>query len=818
MTPAAGCGSGVNRAFVAAVFVLGVAALGDALCSLHRAPVSYLWIILAVLTIGSDALAAKYEKYLTIPGLVAHVSPSEIFLFLLILLFGGAPAVATVALGGLAFRLARERQRDRSSPWHADKEKALAHAAFNLAEPALSVWVASRCYVWSGGPVPLGASGASVADVAFPALAMAVAYFVMNGGLNAVAEATSTKQPPLVLWRKYLRDVSVNYFSNASIAVVLAVNLTTAGASAGLRVLVVVAPLVLTPYSSLWLSRRRLEDQAAYVKKMEELQERLVETLGMTAEAQNPGRSLSHIRRVRKAAVRLARQMGISDPREQRAIAFAGLLHDFGKLKVPEHIQKKPGKLTPDEYEIMKTHTTLGADMVSRIGFDLPLAPLIRHHHENWDGAGYPDGLRGEAIPIGARILSVVDCYDALRERRPYRLGMTHDEAMAIVRERAGTMYDPAVVRAFEAIKDDVRHEPYDAEDAESADAPPSAPASAVPEADDVRPRPIELRLSDTATLVQLHRALTCLAPAAGVSETCEIVARHLLKLAPAGLVVFYRRDEAADQMIAVYASGFGEALARGVRIPIGQKPTGWVAARGQSLLNGDPSLDLEDRLDGLEPKFRSLLSLPLKLGGTTLGVVTLYSLRSRAFREEQRQAIELVSDAVAAAFDRAVRTERSRSRRRDAGAPCPSGAGTFCDLLAADEGDEPGRTRAVLFVKCAGDEALMLQAKMAVGRATRVADLIYSPSESALVVLMRDSDPSAGALVSARVASELPADIVPPSDPDSLLRVGFASSPHDGLRWKELVGAAERRAASPAPPDFAPAPASADADERGAQ
>jgi len=442
--------SGLHRAFVAAVFVLGLAALGDSLLSLHRSPVSCLWLGLAVLTIASD-----YAGAFKIPGLTAHVSFSEIFLFLMVLLIGGAPAVSTVATSGLVIAFRQEHRQQRKG--HNFKK-----AAFDLSEPALSMWVAAHVYLWSGGLATIRAGEATLAALAVPTLAMTATYFIMNGGLNAIAEAGVTGQSPLPLWRRYLRDLSVNYFGNASIAVVVAVTLSSGSVIDVVQALAVIAPLVIMPYYSLWLSTRRLEDQAAYVEKMETLQEKLVETLGMTAEAQNPGRSLSHIRRVRKAADRLAGQLGITNPQERRAIAFAGLLHDFGKLKVPEHIQKKPGKLTADEYEIMKTHTSLGAEMVLRIGFDLPLAPLIRHHHENWDGAGYPDGISGSAIPLGARILSVVDCYDALREKRPYRLAMTHEQAMAIVRERAGTMYDPEVVRAFEAIQDEVRYEQYD--------------------------------------------------------------------------------------------------------------------------------------------------------------------------------------------------------------------------------------------------------------------------------------------------------------------------------------------------------------------
>ena len=110
---------------------------------------------------------------------------------------------------------------------------------------------------------------------------------------------------------------------------------------------------------------------------------------------------------------------------------------------MPEHILNKPGKLTAAEFEAMKLHVDVGADILSSIEFPYPVVPIVRAHHENWDGTGYPRGLKGDDIPIGARILSVVDCYDALTSDRPYRPAMTQAQATAIVMERRGTMYDP---------------------------------------------------------------------------------------------------------------------------------------------------------------------------------------------------------------------------------------------------------------------------------------------------------------------------------------------------------------------------------------
>src|SRR3982751_2915497 len=156
-----------------------------------------------------------------------------------------------------------------------------------------------------------------------------------------------------------------------------------------------------------------------------------------------------HIRRVQSYATTLAREVGVKDDGLLKAIEAAALLHDMGKLAVPEYILNKPGRLTDAEFEKMKLHASVGADILSAIDFPYPVVPIVRHHHENWDGTGYPDGLKGTDIPIGARILSVVDCFDALTSDRPYRPRLSDEDAIQILLERRATMYDPLIVDTF---------------------------------------------------------------------------------------------------------------------------------------------------------------------------------------------------------------------------------------------------------------------------------------------------------------------------------------------------------------------------------
>ncbi|MBC7908856.1 MAG: HD domain-containing protein, partial [Pyrinomonadaceae bacterium] len=155
-----------------------------------------------------------------------------------------------------------------------------------------------------------------------------------------------------------------------------------------------------------------------------------------------------HVLRVQIYSAGVARLLGCSDS-EVDALRAGALLHDIGKIAVPDYILNKPGKLTAAEFEKMKMHTIAGAQILGRVEFPYPVVPVVRHHHERWDGKGYPDGLSAEDIPLTARILSVVDCFDAVREDRQYRKGMTREEAIEFIMNNSGSLYDPQVVGTF---------------------------------------------------------------------------------------------------------------------------------------------------------------------------------------------------------------------------------------------------------------------------------------------------------------------------------------------------------------------------------
>jgi putative nucleotidyltransferase with HDIG domain len=155
-----------------------------------------------------------------------------------------------------------------------------------------------------------------------------------------------------------------------------------------------------------------------------------------------------HALRVQRLGLAVAREAGLDDALIA-AVHAAAPLHDIGKLAIPDSLLHRPGPLSREEYEIVQQHAAIGAEILAGIEGGAPLAEIVRHHHENWDGSGYPDNLRGQAIPMGARVLAVVDCYDALTSERPYRQPLEHTRALSMIVDGRGSAYQPEIVDAF---------------------------------------------------------------------------------------------------------------------------------------------------------------------------------------------------------------------------------------------------------------------------------------------------------------------------------------------------------------------------------
>jgi diguanylate cyclase (GGDEF)-like protein/putative nucleotidyltransferase with HDIG domain len=611
----------------------------------------------------------------------------------------------------------------------------------------------------------------------------------------------------------------LNFFSGASVAALLLPYLQQDEQSL-LRVAGVLLPLLLISYLTLKTALGRVEDANRHLAELNTLYLSTIETLAMAIDAKDQI-THGHIRRVQQYAVGLARRLGITDDSQIRAIEAASLLHDMGKLAVPEYILNKPGRLTPAEFERMKLHATVGADILSAIKFPYPVVPIVRHHHENWDGTGYPAGLKGNEIPIGARILSVVDCFDALTSDRPYRPRLSDGDAIRILLERRGTMYDPYVVDTFIEVHADITP-PEVADISQSVSGLSIIGRGTHAKLDFVdsgsRLDDIAASTEEMLVLYDLARGLT---GHFGLGDAADVISKHLRRVVPASTCVYYVYDAVADELVAAHAAGENAAHFIGIRVPRGQRLTGWVAANKQTILNSDPMLDLGEVARALRPRLRSCLSTPLLSGDSLVGVLTVYSVHKDAFTEDHRRIIEVVGRQVSQTVKHAIDFERERATNlRDhlTGLPNLQHLERFvASEMAITAGPS---TLSIIFVDLNGlttpgrhfgrspDQALA-DVVEAIRRALRGADVLFRYGADEFVVLLTQTEAEAAEQVAKRISDrirEQNSEMLGRRDAEIVdVTLGIATAPSDGTNLEQLVSAARRREKPAGKPESRP-------------
>src|SRR5262249_22039939 len=489
------------------------------------------WVAIPALTILAGCFRLRFAS------VTANIAIDDTFFIATTLLFGPGPGALTTAAAALLFSLQRRH--------------ILRRVLFNMTGHAVSMGIAAQVFFILAGVPPLSVGGTPIAPLVGPLVALTVVYFALNSGLTAIAVGLDTRQSPVEVWKRNFRWLWIGYLGSASIAFCMVLLLQQHSVSA----VAMVVPLFAVFYLTLRATFGRLDDAKRHLDDMDRLYLSTVETLAMAIDAKDDC-THSHVRRVQAYAVGLARALGVVDEPGLKAIEAAALLHDTGKLAVPEHILNKPGKLTESEFEKMKQHVDVGADILSLVDFPYPVVPIVRAHHENWDGSGYPRGIRGEDIPIGARILSVVDCFDALTSDRPYRRAMTDQAAIAILVERRGRMYDPKVVDTFILVYRDIEvvadHAP------EERDVLQRITQSRQPEA----PSPVECQY-ETGASARVLAFVSLARLATGDATVTDVLAlgSHLLgDLMPGVSGAWFLLSAARDQVTA--ADAFGPAAA----------------------------------------------------------------------------------------------------------------------------------------------------------------------------------------------------------------------------------------------------------------
>jgi diguanylate cyclase (GGDEF)-like protein/putative nucleotidyltransferase with HDIG domain len=557
----------------------------------------------------------------------------------------------TLALGCVAI-LAQSFLGQKPSP---------IQVTYNLCTSAISIALA---YVAFHAPLSIHFLASSPVRL----ILAASAYFVANTGLVAAFISLADGKSFKKIWIEYY-FWSFPYY------------LVGAAAAGGIDWLdrtftwetsMMALPVIYLIFRSYRLYLGKLESEKYHVEEMANLHLRTIEALALAIEAKDHT-THDHLQRVRVYAIEVARELKI-EPNEMEALHAAALLHDIGKLAIPEHIISKPGRLTPEEFEKMKIHPLVGAEILERVRFPYPVVPIVRAHHEKWDGSGYPYGLKGEEIPIGARILTAVDFLDALASDRQYRRALPLEEVIKRLTAESGKAFDPKVVSVLQRRYRELER---------------MAGAKAVPEegsklSTEVK---IERGLAPAAGFEDIaskegegheakflysiaaarHEAQTLfelsqdLGASLSLGETLSVFSVKIKRLVPYDAIAIYVRR--GDELVPEYVSGDNFRLFSSLRIPVGQGLSGWVAENRKPIVNGNPSVEPGYLNDPSKfSTLQSALAVPLDGLAGVVGVLTVYHAEHNAFVSDHLRILLAISSKMALAIENALKYEQAES------------------------------------------------------------------------------------------------------------------------------------------------------------
>jgi putative nucleotidyltransferase with HDIG domain len=608
------------KAFVSLVCATGTVCLAVGMVPWHSSGERLLFASYFALTTIASALNAE------LPGIKRDLKGTVSVNFVFFLL-----GVCTMTLSetlSLALVATLVQCFWRKKPLH------FVHFAFNLSQVSVAITASYWTYNLLLSRLLHGHSPLAL-------LVAAVIFFLLNSMQLATIVALTDGTSIPKKWLSYSWTFPY-YLMGGVIAAIVQI----ANRFAGWEMSILVLPGVYAVYRAFRMRLGRWEDENRHLQELASLNMRTIETLALAIEAKDHTTG-DHLQRVRVYAMEMAKDLGLS-PAESEALKAASVLHDIGKLAVPEHIISKPGKLTPEEFEKMKVHPIVGAEILEQVRFPYPVAPIVRSHHEKWDGTGYPDGLSGEAIPIGARILSAVDCLDALASDRQYRRALPLDEAMAHVEREAGKAFDPRVVAVLKAryvaleemarahepgarprLSTDIKVQRGAAPDAgfgvsisatASADTQPAA--GILDNLTRSRARPLTLlEILSTAAVRIGHRvpydAMAAYACAGSILTPCFVLGENARELGA-------------------------------LRIRRGQGLAGWVAETANCIVNGNPTVEPGFMEDAQQPAvLRSALAVPIVDGKRIVGVLALYRILADTFTAEHLSVLQPLGEQL---------------------------------------------------------------------------------------------------------------------------------------------------------------------------
>jgi diguanylate cyclase (GGDEF)-like protein/putative nucleotidyltransferase with HDIG domain len=494
--------------------------------------------------------------------------------------------------------------------------------------------------------------------VARPLVGAATAYFLLNTGLVATAIALSTRSGLVATWHNNFLWSAPSYFVGAGTAAVAAWFVEHAGFW--------VAPFTFAPmyltYRTYKVYMGRIEDEQRHVQQTSDLHLATIEALARAIDAKDQTTQM-HIRRVQLYAAGLAKAAGLSES-EIQGVKTAALLHDIGKLAVPEHILSKPGPLTQEEFQKIRIHPQVGAEIIAAVPFPYPVAPLILSHHERWDGKGYPQGIAAEAIPVGARILTIVDYYDAITTERPYHKALSNESAMGLLKHEAGRALDPKLVPVFIDLLPSLIAEA----DALWHDAAGPAPVQAVATgttAVGLVPNTTHNAFENIALahreIYALYEIAQSMGTSLGVADTMALISSKISKIVPWTGCALFLYSEETETLKCRFASGADAPRLTNATLPVGHGLAGWVARNRRTLVNADPrvtfdALGLPNPID-----LKSAIICPLHFNDTFIGCLSLYHSQPNRYTEDHRRLLERIGEQAGAVIHNSIVFEQTQ-------------------------------------------------------------------------------------------------------------------------------------------------------------
>ena len=625
------------RFYVGAVIAIGLVLM---IVRLPDATFAQPMLFAGLLLLSSMTAALKVHLPLTSSGSTMSVSYAVDFLSLLLL----GPHETMLVAAGSAFSQCHLNSKERN-PIH--------RTLFSVASLVITVQASGLAFHLLGGTT----SDFTIATLARPLVGAATVYFLLNTGLVATAIALSTGSPIVSTWNDNFLWSAPSYFVGASSAAFAAWFVTRFGFWVAP---ITFAPLYLT-YKTYKVYMGRIDDEQRHVLQTSDLHLATIEALARAIDAKDQTTQM-HIRRVQVYAAGLAVKLNLPDP-EIQGIKTAALLHDIGKLAVPEHILSKPGPLTQEEFQKIRIHPQVGAEIIAAVPFPYPVAPLIMSHHERWDGKGYPQGLAGADIPLGARILTIVDYYDAVTTERPYHKALTYESAVGLLKHEAGRALDPKLVPLFIELLPSLIAElgPGEQETAPiepQATLPGSTAVGLVPATTGNAFENIALAHREIYALYEIAQSM---GTSLGVSDTMALISSKLSKIVSwSGCALFLHQPD-TDSLKCRFAAGVDAPKLMNATMKMGEGLSGWVARNRRTLINGNPRVGFDAAGVAGDITLNSAIVCPLQYHDTFIGCLALYHVEANHYTEDHRRLLERIAEQAGAVIHNSIIFEQTQ-------------------------------------------------------------------------------------------------------------------------------------------------------------